>query len=107
MTTMTILTGNTYPVKDALKAIGARWNADQKAWAISAAKADEARKIIAGGSTSNSTSASPKAYKPTTCRVCGQKQQTEGRYGQYISAGTKILKNGECVDCYEERKMGY
>ena len=59
----------------------------------------------AGGSTS--TGASPKAYKPTTCRVCGQKQQTEGRYGQYISAGTKILKNGECVDCYEERKMGY
>ena len=31
---MTAITGNTYPVKDSLKALGARWNPDQKAWMI-------------------------------------------------------------------------
>ena len=42
------ITGNTYPVKDALKSLGAKWNADEKAWMISSAKADEARKIVEG-----------------------------------------------------------
>lgn len=44
------ITGNTYPVKDALKAMGARWNADAKAWMVSADKAAAARKIVAGTS---------------------------------------------------------
>jgi hypothetical protein len=42
------ITGNTYPVKDQLKALGARWNGDDKCWMISADKADEARAIVAG-----------------------------------------------------------
>ena len=41
------ITGNTYPVKDALKALGARWNADQKAWMVSAERAEAAHKIVA------------------------------------------------------------
>jgi hypothetical protein len=40
------ITGNTYPVKDALKAIGARWNADKKCWMIAAEKADKAAAIV-------------------------------------------------------------
>ena len=42
------ITGNTYPVKDQLKSLGGRWNADAKAWMVPLAKADEARKIVAG-----------------------------------------------------------
>ena len=42
------ITGNTYPVKDQLKALGARWNPDQKAWMVAPEKADAARKIVAG-----------------------------------------------------------
>ena len=42
------IAGNTYPVKDQLKALGARWNGDDKCWMISADKADEARAIVAG-----------------------------------------------------------
>ena len=42
------ITGNTYPVKDALKALGAKWSADSKCWTITDKKADEARKIVAG-----------------------------------------------------------
>jgi len=42
------LVGNTYPVKEKLKALGARWNGVDKCWTISASKADEANAIIAG-----------------------------------------------------------
>lgn len=41
------ISGNTYPVKDALKAIGAKWDADNKCWTITSTKVDEARKIVA------------------------------------------------------------
>ena len=40
------LTGNTYPLKEALKALGARWDAEQRAWLIRADKAEHARAII-------------------------------------------------------------
>lgn len=47
MTTVAI-TGNTYPIKDALKALGGRWNADRKAWMVPADRAGEARSLVAG-----------------------------------------------------------
>lgn len=40
------ITGNTYPVKEKLKAIGAKWNADIKAWMVAPEKQDEAKKIV-------------------------------------------------------------
>lgn len=42
------ITGNTYPVKEQLKALGARWNPDAKAWMVEAEKAEQARNIVAG-----------------------------------------------------------
>ena len=42
------ITGNTYPVKEKLKALGARWNGDKKAWMVTADKAEEAQRIVAG-----------------------------------------------------------
>jgi hypothetical protein len=61
------ITGNTYPVKDQLKALGARWNPDQKAWMIAADKADAARKIVSG------TPQQAKNGKPhfAKCHECG------------------------------------
>lgn len=43
---MIAITGNTYPVKDQLKALGGRWNADAKAWMVPDDKADEARRLV-------------------------------------------------------------
>ena len=51
MTTVAI-TGNTYPVKDQIKALGARWNADSKAWMVPADKADAARRLVSGAPSS-------------------------------------------------------
>jgi hypothetical protein len=55
------ITGNTYPVKDALKAIGARWNADRKCWMIAPDKADKARQIVSG---SNTAPSAPRGCNP-------------------------------------------
>jgi hypothetical protein len=39
--------GNTYPVKEQLKAIGGRWDGDARCWRVPAAKAAEARAMVA------------------------------------------------------------
>lgn len=47
-TTVVAISGNTYPVKDQLRALGGRWNPDAKAWMVPAGKADEARALVSG-----------------------------------------------------------
>lgn len=68
MTTVAI-TGNTYPVKDQLKALGARWNAAAKAWMVAADRADEARRIVASAPRS---SARPSYSRPSWSRGGGK-----------------------------------
>src|SRR5208282_2050354 len=41
--------GNTYPVKDQLKALGGRWSPDQHAWMVPADKANQARALVGTG----------------------------------------------------------
>jgi ATP-dependent DNA helicase UvrD/PcrA len=48
MSTRVDITGNTYPVKDRIKALGGRWNGVSKCWSVPADKADEARALVAG-----------------------------------------------------------
>jgi predicted Zn-ribbon and HTH transcriptional regulator len=91
------ITGNTYPVKDALKALGAKWNQDQKCWMVSEAKAAEAKRLVENASRAGYTLC---LRAPTQCVVCGHKPRYGDRYD-------RIYKSGECRDCYEERKMGY
>ena len=43
-----LVVGNTYPVKDQIKALGARWDAANKGWRVPAAKAAEAQALVAG-----------------------------------------------------------
>lgn len=39
--------GNTYPVKDRLRAMGGRWNGDAKVWEVPASQAERARGAVA------------------------------------------------------------
>ena len=41
-----LITGNTYPVREQIKALGARWDASAKGWRVPAEKADAARKLV-------------------------------------------------------------
>ena len=40
--------GNTYPVKDSLKALGCKWEPTKKVWMCPPNRADEARKLVGG-----------------------------------------------------------
>lgn len=44
----TLITGNTYPVKEQIKALGGTWNKFQKGWMVPDENADEARQLVAG-----------------------------------------------------------
>ena len=47
-----LVTGNTYPVKDQIKALGGRWDATAKGWRVPADKADAARALVSGAAPS-------------------------------------------------------
>lgn len=64
------ITGNTYPVKEQLKAIGARWNGDLKAWMVTPDRAEQAKAIVAGAGPK-------KAYAGAS------------RYGSYATIGQR------------------
>jgi hypothetical protein len=96
------ITGNTYPVKDQLKALGGRWDADRKAWMVPADQADQARALVAGASSR--PVATPSTYHPRKCVACGHVERRTSR--GYVE-GDRILRSGECQSCYDERKMGY
>jgi hypothetical protein len=46
MTKMVAIMGDTFSVKDKLKALGAKWDPTRKKWMISEDKAEEAKKIV-------------------------------------------------------------
>lgn len=41
-----LITGNTYPVKEQLKALGGRWDPEARGWHVSEDKALEARTLV-------------------------------------------------------------
>ncbi len=71
-----IITGNTYPVREQLKALGGRWNANARGWDVPADKAEQARKIV--GSTP------AKAVRRFECDDCGD----------MVTTGTRCWETG-------------
>lgn len=45
-TKMVLITGNTYPVKDQLKALGGKWDVTSKGWLVPENKAQEAFALV-------------------------------------------------------------
>jgi hypothetical protein len=81
--TMTTITGNTYPVKEQIKALGGRWNKAAQGWDVPSARADDARALVAG--------AGPSTYRP--------RQRYGSRYTRF-SSGAEVYtnRNGRCED---------
>ena len=65
----TAITGNTFPVKDQLKALGGTWNPDIKAWMVPSDKADEARRIVGAAPAKAAHNHGP----TKTCWECGRR----------------------------------
>lgn len=59
------ISGYTYPVRDRLKELGAKWDADDKAWYIEEEKLEEANAIV------GKKESKPRKAFHTKCPVCG------------------------------------
>lgn len=94
-----IITGNTYPVKEQLKALGGKWDKEAKGWSVPDSKAAEAQKLVAAAPVTPRDNKKP--FVHYRCKQCGA---AATRYN-------KIYRNGVCRDCYvsekEEAEMGY
>jgi hypothetical protein len=87
--TTVLITGNTYPVREAIKALGGVWDSNAKGWRVPITKADEARELV------NKQTETP-AYRNNaprrTCAECGR----GGALVQDMEDG--LLKHYSCCD---------
>lgn len=78
--------GNTYPVRDKLRALGGKYVPEDKTWLVPASKEKEAQEIVANA---------PREFRPTKCKLCGAVPNERG--------WPRIYRNGLCSDCYADR----
>jgi len=87
-TNTVLITGNTFPVKDALRALGGRWNAGRIGWEVPAAREAEARQLVAG--------AGPKTAAPSL----GRASRATGRVrAAWRPCGYPGCNSNYCDDC--------
>jgi hypothetical protein len=85
---MQTIIGNTYPVKEKLKALGAHWNSAAQGWDIGDDQADAARALVAA--------AGPSTYTP---RRAARYSGARSSYTRFAS-GAEVFTNkrGRCED---------
>jgi hypothetical protein len=83
----TLITGNTYPVKEQIKALGGRWNRALNGWDVPTANAEQARSIVANAGPSTYA---PRARRSSSSRIV---------YARF-SSGAETFQNsrGRCED---------
>ena len=81
---MTLITGNTYPVKGALRALGGQWDGRRKGWQVPDDKAEDARNIV--------------ACAPASTQYRGRRSY--GSNYTRFSSGAEVFSNraGRCED---------
>ena len=80
------ITGNTYPVKEQLKALGGHWNKGAQGWDVPAENAEAARGIVA-------------AAGPAAPRRSSYRSRYQSNYTRF-SSGAEVYTNkrGRCED---------
>jgi hypothetical protein len=68
---MVEISGNTYPVREAIKGLGGRWNAGPKTWSVPAARAEEARALVAAAGNVRGRGAPRRRDMSGRCVDCG------------------------------------
>lgn len=81
---MTLITGNTYPVRAELKALGGTWSKTQQGWIVPDDRTEEARALVAGAPEST------RSARPTG----------RSRVVTRFSSGATVTRNarGRCID---------
>ena len=72
-TRMVKLTGNTYPVRDQIRALGGRWSARDKCWMVPSYNYAEAMKLIPSSTTQGGGTRTAMRRGPRVCKDCGCK----------------------------------
>jgi hypothetical protein len=80
MNSTTLITGNTYPVKDQLRALGGVWSKAGSGWLVPAANAEQARAIVAGAPRSAPRKAS--RYQSNYYRFAGGGEAYRNKAGR-------------------------
>jgi transcription elongation GreA/GreB family factor len=89
------ITGNTYPIKNQLKNVGGRWNAEQKAWMVPADKAAQAKALVTAVKK-NSRLAQKQPLSEGAQRFLDKGEQwVLDKLGLSISADTAATRNNE------------
>lgn len=86
---MIAITGNTYPVREQLKALGAKWEPRIKAWMVSPENVEKAKAIVNGA-----PAPTPRTY--TAARVSTYKGRRPCGYPGCRGQGDPL-----CDDCGE------
>jgi hypothetical protein len=68
---MKTITGNTYHVKDAIKALGGKWNKLAKGWDVPDDLADEAQALVDGAQPASHSHSSNNRYVSYEIRTSG------------------------------------
>lgn len=92
---MVAISGNTYPVKDQIKALGGRWNADAKAWMVPADKADEARRLVESAPKSSYSG----GFRRPSYRGLRRSGRCKGCGGEIRDARYHRAMGGYCGEC--------
>ncbi len=94
---MTAIVGNTYPVREKIKQLGGKWDAERKAWMVPDGRASEARSLVEHAPAEQRT--------PGKCAKCGRscKPQYTLCYGCAQNARGKCAKCGDELDDWKKR----
>jgi len=85
---MQTITGNTYPVKERLKALGGTWNSAAQGWNVPDHNAEAARKLV--------EAAGPSTYVP---RRRSSRSRTTSTYTRFNSGAESFTnRRGRCED---------
>lgn len=87
---MTTITGNTYPVRRELRAMGGEWDAAKKAWMVPNEKAAEARALLMGKGKNADKQTYSDGYRP---------RRYGSRYTRFAGGGEHYVnRQGRCID---------
>ena len=84
-----LITGNTYPVRAEMRALGGTWEARLQGWAVPTANAEKARAIVAGAGPAEARA--PRA---------GRRRYQGGSTYTRLASGAEVFtnRNGRCED---------
>ena len=64
----TAITGNTYAVRNQLKALGGRWSPSRQCWMVPDDKAEEAKRLVEAAGPAKRRCGT---FRRRTCQTCG------------------------------------